>query len=1102
MNYTLLILNDMAEVYNDILKGQIGRVTAKAKADNYFPVIGEAVRIDAETRWGQTSEWQTKDSVGGDVVTSAGNLTMQKDSKSVVIAGAGELRQKFIAGNKLFSTEVLKTVYAMQPQALPYFQVKADEVIRVGEPGSIRITPDNGYLAPLSHATLVRIYRENETVSPVKTLTGITGRPGVDGTISFSLSFDSVSDRGIYDIEVDVTDETSGVTFTQRHNKLITVTPALCPKPADMGTGYEVVATYNSITSYSEGKWLTFEVRLWRNVNDTGLNYAEAILPHGSDGYAQYDFIPVQDLPAGTTLCLKLDPKETEAYPFRMFVQGGKLSTATSENGTPNFTHASPLVITHDNADIWEWRWTSYGSMQFNNNCRNIVLDGRGYNDTGIHFTVDNEHFYDSCIFLGGGLSDFEIFGCDIDGAGFAGISAKSDPSPGQPWYWRENGFEFKNLLIHHCTFRNTYGEGIYLGYFGTGRLGSEGNYYHAHILRNPRVYRCEFNHNGFDSVQITNARGVEVCYCDIIGSAYRREVNQASAFSLGMDGKIYNCRVLNNNGDIGFINPFMSGIEMYNNVLISGRGNVGIRLTYWTAQDNEYIDPDEDGNDSTLSFDFHNNVLKAANIGVLNGDITFSNFAMNDNIFITENGDTATPGYFTGTGNIFLRADRDYETIDAALKVADAANDNYQPAHNSIAVTAGRAGKALFDFRGYKNWFANVHRAGPFMGKYKDPDVVDAGIALDRVTLADGSTSTLSQTVSVQLSYRGDVSQYKIGETADLSTVAWTDFPSFGVIEYLLSDGFGAKTVYVQVSDGTTDSNILSSSIIYQATPLSLDSITAKVSGKLKVDIVFNYQGSYIPTKYRIGEMADLSAVAWMDHSDNIQYTFTSAGEKTLYGQLQDSEGGISEIRSTTVTVSDIGRKAVLSLGWINFIDNSVFDENLLINKMLFVGHTGADVWRWKDGSEGGTIRNGTQKCAGIKSYPAAKGATTGDDSGIYPDEIMEKAALVRAGFNSEWTYEEAVLALPAGSYKIRLFNSTTATLATTTNFCKYQLVVNDVEYDYEFPQDYDVRNNLTQWIEQTVTVEAGSVKLRWGVLPVNTWSFCPLNMIEIEEV
>lgn len=83
----------MAENYSDILRVRIGRVRASVKADNYFPVAGkDTVRIDAETRWGQTSEWQTQDGSGG-TVTTAGSLVKQKDSKSIAISYGGELLQ-------------------------------------------------------------------------------------------------------------------------------------------------------------------------------------------------------------------------------------------------------------------------------------------------------------------------------------------------------------------------------------------------------------------------------------------------------------------------------------------------------------------------------------------------------------------------------------------------------------------------------------------------------------------------------------------------------------------------------------------------------------------------------------------------------------------------------------------------------------------------------------------------------------------------------------------------------------------------------------------------------------------------------------------------
>ena len=48
----------MKESYSNILKVSIGKVLAKTIIDNYFPIVGQDIQIDATTKWGQTSEWQ------------------------------------------------------------------------------------------------------------------------------------------------------------------------------------------------------------------------------------------------------------------------------------------------------------------------------------------------------------------------------------------------------------------------------------------------------------------------------------------------------------------------------------------------------------------------------------------------------------------------------------------------------------------------------------------------------------------------------------------------------------------------------------------------------------------------------------------------------------------------------------------------------------------------------------------------------------------------------------------------------------------------------------------------------------------------------------
>lgn len=798
----------MAEIYNDILKVQIGRVKASVKADNYFPVAGkDTIQIDAETRWGQTSEWQTQDG-SGSTVTTAGNLVKQKDSKSIAISDGGELVQKFIARNNLTETIVSKRIYAMLPQVLPYFTVSASEVVRVGELFVVTVSPEHGYSG--GGEMVVKVYRENEDSSPIKTLTEITGRPMSDGTVAFASSFDNASDRGIYDVEVDITDRETGVTFSKRIDKLITVVPALCPKPADTTRGYE------TITVQAEKQ---YEIRLWRDVEGSGLNYAEWTAPHGSVETAGYDLIDISMLPTGTTLCIRRD--KNEVYPMRMRIKGNVPSGVSSENGTPNFMYEHPLVITHDEEGVFDWPWMSFGAVTFGDNMRNVVLDGYGYNRTGIRFHPSSDDAaINTCIFVSGGASDIEMFGIDIDGTGFAGIMAKTDPAPDTPWFWRGN-WVLDNLRIHHCTIQNTAGEGVYLGYYGSGKLkgtngqGQEVEYY-AHLLDHLRLYRVDFLNTGLDSFQVNNAVNVDICYVNTTGSGASKQGGQNYASSSVFDGRMYNCRLLRCNGPIAFCGPLLDEVHIYNNVMEAGRYSGAFVSTLWKSSDDEHIDLDGDGVVDEIGMYIYNNVVKAYSLGSFNTDYSLMKYFMDDNIIITEVGTDKVPNMFTGgKGNVFLKASTNYEYIDELLKVGDSANNNYQPNYNSPLIKSGMAGRTKYDIRGYRNWYKTINRTGPFLGIYKDTTVEDVTVQLTGIAINSGASTTTSRNVTVKLNYTGQPVRYRIGESADLSSVPWTDWTG-DTMNFTLSEGYGDKTVYAQIATNDVESDVLSASISY----------------------------------------------------------------------------------------------------------------------------------------------------------------------------------------------------------------------------------------------------------------------------------------------
>ena len=1079
------------EVHTNRLKVGIGRVQASAIADNYFPVIGQTVKIDAQTKWGQSSEWRLQDGSGSTVI-SAGNLIKQKDCKEVTVSAAGELVQKFTARNSLTETIVAKMIYAMRPQTLPYFNVTAQEIVRVGESGSLQVAMENGYNG--ASEITVKVYKENEA-TVYKVLQAV-GRPTPDYKFPFSYYFGEASDRGIYDVEVDVTDRASGITISKRINKLITVTPQLCPKPDDTLTGYEVIATYRSQTTYAGAK--NFEVRLWRNVNGSGLNYAEAITPAG-DASASYGRIPVGDLPAGTTLCLMKDLQEPEDYPRRIMVQGNSPAASSSNTGTPYMTFEKPLIITHDATEILHWGWRSYGAFNLAENMRHVVLDGRGYNNTSIRFyPFSEEMFYNSCFFLTGGTTDFEMFSIDIDGAGFAGISAKTDPSVNQPWFWQENGWEFKNLKIHHCTIQNTAGEGTYLGYYGTGAMSGTNNAgekvtYHPHLMRDLRMYRCKFHNTGFDPVQINNAVGMEVCYLDIEKCCYKKEVNQANTFSVTADGKIYNCKVWDNYSMIGIVFPFKSKLEMFNNILTCDKDSMAFSWTRWSDDNNPYTD-------DTLTFKIYNNVIKGRIIATVAGNISYSNFSMNDNVFITSEGDTELPTNFVGSGNVFIRNNEEYDVLDSYLKVGDSANYNYQPNYNSMLVSAGNNALTEWDMRGYKRWFNRVYHSGALMGIYKDESLPDASIQLLSVLINNGTPSTLERNVLIAIKFRGNPIKYRVGETKDLSSISWTGIPVDGTIDYTLSDGYGIKTVYAQVATDTEESNIVAATISYQEEPLSLDSITLSGGYRNTATVVFNYSGSFVPVKYRVSETADLTDANWQIYSEVIKHAFASAGDKTLYGQLQDADGNITEIKSATITVTADAHKAIISFGWTKALlgnQSQLFDE---ANKLTRQAYYGNPTFYWQDGIVAGSIlKNDASSISSSSMVDASKGATTGDGSGIYPDEILERNIIVSTNSTA---FRDCTINLPAGRYNLRFFCSSIATRDPAA-YMKIRLVVDETTIDVPIPAGYTSKENLTDWLEQEITVPAsGSFRLLWGIEDVAESGYfaCPLNIVEIE--
>ena len=1117
--------------YVNKLIGGIGRVKLATKVSNSFPLIGETVTLEAVTRWAQKMYF-TKRSTSDTSVSTAETIdnTSQNTSVTVPVSTEGDLRQEVRAVNyrnaeELFSASLVRYLYAMQNQILPYHDVGvSSEISRTDQNFTINIMSDNGYDLSREHTLEVFILKENgdsgvpEDVIAHRTQTDFTLTGGLLTSTEIN-----IPSRGIYDVETRYYDTGTQKTISKRINKLITITPRLAAKPSE---GQEPKMSIVS-NGYPDAKI---------DVYETGVNDCYMVFTIPDTNY--YKDINLDSLPSGYdayTLVLK---KAVENGTSRLRLANTEIKGNPQQSPSPQFSENNPLVVTIDQNTPLALYGTSWNTICFVS-MWHVVLDGRGYQNIskGIKLDRNPDHKITWPVIhlqVPDGSKYFEAFELEILACSFAGISIKTDPTASNPWYWNEN-FELNNLWLHHMYVHDTDSEGWYIGYYTpekstvvyTGETvtfknlkGEDVTYIKgysytkkAHYLTNFRFYRNNTEHTGYDGVQISNSVG-EVCYNRLYDCAYKNESAQTSGLSIqSFSGKCYNNFLLDSHGANLQVGP-IGNIEIFNNVAQSKYGmGVQFLFSYDTPEQNPTNAPAGSGViNNDLQIVFHNNVISTPGM-TANGrnTVQIRGVHMYDNI-IANNGQlfgNMTPETLAVwesqavNNEVFLYSDLYQKAID--LKIADYVSGDYRIAFDSSLISAGLGTTFSFDYRGYLNWYNTVCPIGPYMGKYKSDAVDDESVELLSISINGENSSTQERDVSVLLNYTGAATRYRIGESTDLSSATWQNIPEGNTVEFTLSDGFGQKTVYVQISKGQAISDTKSATIEYVSTPLTLEALILNggkiTSTSLIIPVTFTYAGSFAPTKYRLGEVADLTGVEWGDYSDSVNYTFTSIGSKTVYGQLQDAEGNLTEIKHSSITIVEPSEKIVVSIGWtfagLGNVGDLYDETNQLVKVALQTQSIVRNLYT-TTGEQLGTI---TKVDSEGTSYmmESQKGASTGNNSGIYPDEVLEHN--ICTGGNSEKYREFKIEGLSAGTYKIRLFCST-INAATDAARSKWKVSVSSAETVFLLPTDFNPKNNLTQWLEQTVEVGEDGFSILWGVASSGSYIYVPLNIIEIEKL
>jgi hypothetical protein len=389
---------------------------------------------------------------------------------------------------------------------------------------------------------------------------------------------------------------------------------------------------------------------------------------------------------------------------------------------------------------------------------------------------------------------------------------------------------------------------------------------------------------------------------------------------------------------------------------------------------------------------------------------------------------------------------------------------------------------------------------------------------SLSSVLINAGATDTANKNVNVTITSTGNnvPTQYKISENSDMSGASWQTYTS-NVIPFTLSDGYGIKTVYVQITDGTTTSAIVSDSInVPQPIGLTAVSINSGATETTNQTVSVAMTTTGTPTHYMISENSDFSGASWIAFATPASFALsTGYAIKTIYVKVKDSNGESSVISSNInyVAQSEIGRKAVMAIGEVTsypVINGSTYN---VLRHIYYDGYSTEDV---KDTAGTAWIKH-VQKLSLISSkltglginavdYSAlgkANACTGTSNLGQYADSLINLGCMfyrpVSSTIGANYRAFVGFSNVPNGTYKVRIYTGCGNVDIAKDAVAKHLYAVNDKP---EVPGIATVINDVNAWITfDNVVVSDGFIIVtsRHLTATANYIYAAPITVVEI---
>jgi len=541
----------------------------------------------------------------------------------------------------------------------------------------------------------------------------------------------------------------------------------------------------------------------------------------------------------GRTIVLKLDQNGySEAARYR----------ASFENLVG--TAQQPIVITVEGSLTMQYE--SWNGMSFVN-CQHVILDGMGYsgNLNSLHITKHPDHLKgDACVTVGELSSDVEVCGVEFSESSFAGLVMKTDPNKDRPETWEAN-FRMYNTLIHNNYFHDVRAEGIYIGYFRgstttTVNSAGENVVYRAHKLEDTKIYNNSFVKCGWDSLQFNNGSGLcEVHDNYITNSAFFGEPDQNTGMSLSMSGKVFN-NIVDGVKGLGIQIGPMGDVDIYNNILTNlGEGAYGLFL----MGDKETVEQNTSGNTNQLAINIYNNTIITEGLGITLGaqnTVQHLNMIFKNNYYSSNSrfGGQSSSTIATWETNQENNIQLDMNNLDQ-YKIGSLVKGEFNIYSGSVLASGGQLIGEQYDSRGFKNWSDGDKFIGARAGIVK---LSNSLLTLDSVLINNGNETSPSSTVSVEITFVGNPTQFRISEDPTFADAVWEAYSS-NTIPFTLS-GQGLISVYVQIRNDSVDSSTLSDAIEYTSDQQYLISLESHLV----------YSDTYLPNWNLFHALSDTS--------------------------------------------------------------------------------------------------------------------------------------------------------------------------------------------------------------------------------------------------